>query len=389
MRVLILGIDGYIGWSLALHLLKKGHEVWGLDDGSRRMNVKLVGSDSLTPIIGWPDRIRVLRNYRGYQDTSYATLGEGTADGLLHMLAISEPQAIFHLAEQPSAPFSMRSSVDAALTQRRNVVGTLQLLWGMYTIAHYAHLIKLGTMGEYGTPDCVIPEGRVPDYPCACSDLQSQECPMRGLLFPRTAGSFYHLSKVMDTLNVEFACRNWGLTSTDIMQGVVFGLNEYDSMDEITRFDYDEHFGTIINRFCVEALIGHPLTPYGAGGQTRGYLPLKDSIQCLEIAMMNPPAPGEYRTLNQFDTTYSVNQLADTVARCADQAGLKASVKHITNPRKEKEKHRYDPIHETLFKLGYKPTGDIEQEITRLIAHLAPYTGKVKKEVILPKTTWF
>lgn len=211
---------------------------------------------------------------------------------------------------------------------------------------------------------------------------------MSGLLFPRTAGSFYHLSKVMDTLNIEFACRIWGLRSTDIMQGVVFGLNEVDKDELLTRFDYDECFGTVINRFCVQALINHPLTIYGAGGQTRGYLPLKDSLQCLTLAIDNPPAKGEYRTLNQFESTYSVNALAYEVIMAAMDLGLKVDNNPISNPRVEAEEHYYNPVHQKLFDLGYVPTTDIRGEIAKLLKRLTPFKSSIRREVILPTITW-
>ena len=210
---------------------------------------------------------------------------------------------------------------------------------------------------------------------------------MSGILFPRTPGSFYHLSKVHDTHNIHFACNNWGLRSTDIMQGVVFGLMSTDEK-AITRFDYDECFGTVVNRFCVHASYGLPLTVYGRGEQQRGLLPLKDSIQCLTIVIENPPEPGEYRTLNQFESVYKLNDLADMVVRSAKELGLEAGIKHIPNPRNESEKHYYNPDHQKLFEMGYEPTVNIQREITRLIESIQPYINNVKEEVILPKTNW-
>ena len=210
-------------------------------------------------------------------------------------------------------------------------------------------------------------------------------CPMQGLLFPRTPGSFYHLSKVHDTHNIHFACNNWGLRSTDIMQGIVFGLNDCENPLDLTRFDYDECFGTAINRFCAQALAGIPLTVYGSGNQTRGFLPLKDSIQCLTLALEKPPALGEYRTLNQFESIYSVNQLADMVAQTCS---FSVSIQHLENPRKEAEKHYYNPEHDKLFELGYKPTTDIEFEIRILLNKLIPYKDCIKKHVIMPRVNW-
>ena len=381
--IVILGIDGYIGWTLALDLLNKGYKVAGLDNFCRRDRVRSFGSDSLTPISDIKARTEILNKYPNFIDR-IAVL-DMTDTPLFNFIEFIQPDVIIHLAEQPSAPWSMKSSDRSYATQRDNVLGTLNLLWAIKQHCPEAHLIKLGTMGEYGTPNCDIPEGVIPKR---CLEDSSFWCPMRDLLFPRTAGSFYHLSKVHDTYNIEFACRNWGLSSTDIMQGVVFGLNEPADSSLLTRFDYDEYFGTAINRFCAQALIEHPLTVYGKGNQTRGFLPLKDSIQCLNIAIENPPPSGEYRTFNQFENIYSINSLAEMVKASAIELGLNVDIAHISNPRKEAEEHYYNPTHQKLFDLGYVPTTDIQNEITKLITQLKPFTKRIKPSVILPKTLW-
>lgn len=387
MKVLILGFDGYIGHSLTLHLLKLGHEVFGVDNFSRRQRVNQVGSDSLTPILSPLGRKGYLKNkFKNFIDRCDIHLGYDDPGFILQVIKSLNPDAIVHLAEQPSAPWSMIDAYSAAFTQAENVIGTLHLLWAIHEVCPKVHLVKLGTMGEYGTPNCDIPEGRIP-IDCL-NEMNNITCPMHGLLFPRTAGSFYHLSKVMDTLNIEFCCRNWGLRSTDIMQGVVFGLNHYECDEEITRFDYDEYFGTAINRFCAQSLIDHPLTIYGIGRQTRGFLTLQDSLQCLTLALTNPPKEGEYRTFNQFENIYTIEHLANMVAEAAAHLGLAPSINFIPNPRKEAEEHYYNPEHQKLFDLGYRPTTDIQTEITSLIRKLLPYRDRVKKEVIYPKTTW-
>jgi UDP-sulfoquinovose synthase len=275
----------------------------------------------------------------------------------------------------------------ATETQFENVIGTLHLIWAIKAECPDCHLIKLGTMGEYGAPDCDIPEGKIPSN-CLDDIYPEVKCPMSGLLFPRTPGSFYHASKVMDTINIEFACRNWGLRSTDIMQGVVFGLNETDNEELLTRFDYDSYFGTAINRFCAQAVSGHTLTVYGEGNQTRGFLPLKDSLQCLTLAIENPPSPGEYRTLNQYEDLYSINDLANRVKELSSSLGLTPSISHISNPRNEAENHYYNPTNKNLFTLGYKPTHSINPEISTLLSTCFQYKSRIKKEVIMPKTTW-
>jgi UDP-sulfoquinovose synthase len=320
------------------------------------------------------------------------------------MLQEYKPDTIIHLAQQPSAPWSMRNVYHCLNTQIDNIAGTLALLWAMKEHCPNAHLIKLGTMGEYGTPNCDIPEGEIPVDPCtwvsnarADADIADEmnirlfpKCPMSGLPFPRSPGSFYHLSKVHDTHNIIFACKTWGLTSTDIMQGVVFGVKVTgeETNIQLTRFDYDQYFGTVINRFCAQALSDNPLTIYGEGNQVRGYLPLKDSIQCLTLAIENPPEKGSYRTLNQFENIYSINELAAEVLMAANQLGIDARTQHIDNPRTESEHHYYNPTHEKLFDLGYIPTTKITHEIYKLLNDLRPYRSRINSNCIMPTTKW-
>jgi UDP-sulfoquinovose synthase len=386
MKILILGGDGYIGWALTNDLLYKGHEVALVDNISRRRRVEECGSDSAVPIESESERKDALSN--GFKDHFIdwinMSLGEDSPGYISSVLKAIKPEAIIHLAEMPSAPWSMMGVQAAGITQTENVIGTLHLLWAMKEFCPEAHLIKLGTMGEYGTPESDIPEGRIPplcdniDLPVGCKAA----CPLGGLLFPRTPGSFYHLSKVMDSFNIEFACRTWGLTSTDIMQGVVFG-NEFN-----TRFDYDECFGTVINRFCAQAVIQHPLTVYGSGNQIRGFLPLLDSLQCINLILNNPPHEGEYRTVNQFENIYKLNDLADMVATAARDFGFPVGITHLPNPRTEAEKHYYNPTHQKLFELGYVPTGDIQAEIYDLIEFLIPFKERIDTEVIKPTINW-
>ncbi|MBU2249318.1 MAG: NAD-dependent epimerase/dehydratase family protein [Gammaproteobacteria bacterium] len=391
MRILVLGCDGYIGFPLALHLLQKGHSVYSLDSYVRRERVLSIGSDSLTPIATKMDRDHILKEWGMKEPIARVHLGASTVPEIVeNVLREFQPDCVVHLAEQPSAPFSQMGVRMASITQSDNVIGTLHLLWAMYQSCPKAHLVKLGTMGEYGTPECDIPEGEITkDCLAKHRDMYGiAPCPMSGLLFPRTPGSFYHASKVMDTINIEFACRNWGLNSTDIMQGVVFGLGPFTEEKLLTRFDYDEYFGTVINRFCVQALIGQPLTIYGYGQQKRGFLTLSDSIQCLTLAIENPAEEGEYRTLNQFENIYSINKLAVLVCRGANKLGIDCGIKNIPNPRNEAETHYYHPEHQKLFDLGYVPTVDIQGEITKLIEQLIPYKDRIIEKVIMPTTKW-
>lgn len=394
-RVLIIGSDGYIGYALTNHLLEKGFSVEGIDNFSRRHL-----ADSLTPIHSPGTRehylLRKFRTYLGTHDLDIAELEN--YHKLTRILLNFSPDAIVHLGEQPSAPYSMANIYKAHLTQYNNVLGTLNLLFAIKSSCPEAHLIKLGTMGEYGTPECDIPEGRIPKI-CIKKDCIGHEidsyspnqqiddptCPMSNLLFPRTPGSFYHASKVHDTFNIEFACRNWHLTSTDIMQGVVFGIG---TEEYLTRFDYDESFGTAINRFCAQAICNFPLTVYGKGQQTRGFLPLKDSLQCLTIVIENPPETGTYRTLNQFENIYTINSLAQMVIEGAKANDIAATIDSIPNPRKEAEEHYYNPAHQELFNLGYKPTTNIQSEINQLIFNLLPYKERINPSTIYPEILW-
>lgn len=383
MKVFIAGIDGYLGWSLAQYMAARGHEISGVDNESRRAWVEEVGSCSVTPISVLPDRRKAFcERYGSELIVYYSDLLE--YDITLRALEEQRPDCIVHLAEIPSAPFSMIDARHACLTHRNNLEGTLNLLWAMKEVCPEAHLLKLGTMGEYGTPNVDIPEGFF--------DMDYRGRRDR-LPFPRQPGSFYHLTKVHDTYNIMFACKVWGLRSTDIMQGVVFGtkIPEMEGDERLlTRFDIDECFGTAINRFCASAVIEHPLTVYGAGHQKRGFLPLKDSMQCLTLAAENPPKPGEYRVFNQFERVHDLTELALMVQRAASELGIVVRALRYENPRREAEEHYYNPDRQLLLDLGYKPTYDIEFEVTKMIEDLVPYRGTIEdlRHVLIPQIHW-
>ncbi|MCX6656647.1 MAG: UDP-sulfoquinovose synthase [Candidatus Bathyarchaeota archaeon] len=382
MKIIIMGIDGYLGWPLAMHLSARGHEVSGVDNFSRRRNVDEIGGHSATPIRSMKMRLKAyekssgkkIRFYKG--DLIKTDFTEG-------VIAKEKPECIVHLGEIPSAPYSMIDVDHCNYTQTNNIVGTNNILFAMRKHTPKCHLLKLGTMGEYGTPNIDIPEGFF-------------EIEYRGrkdkLPFPRQPGSWYHLSKVHDTFNIIFACKIWGLASTDIMQGVVHGLmtDEMVNDDLLTRFDFDEVWGTALNRFCAQSVIGHELTPYGKGGQTRGFIALRDSIECMTITAENPPVDGEYRVFNQFDETYSVNELAKHVVSVSGEFGLDAKIWSIENPRVEKEEHYYNPDHERLPSLGFKPVYSLDAELRRTIPKLIQYRDRIeeKKGVIMPSIKW-
>lgn len=379
MKVWIAGIDGYLGWPLAMVLASRGHAVSGVDARHRRAWVESVGSRSAIPILDLPDRVAAFGKPIRW---AYADVTEYNA--VREQLRAVRPDVIVHLAEQPSAPYSMIDVDNAVETQTNNVVGTLNILHAMRDVCPDAHLAKLGTMGEYGTPNVDIPEGFF--------DLERNGRTDR-LLFPRQAGSWYHQSKVHDTDNVAMACRIWGLRATDIMQGVVYGtrVDEMDGDPRLaTRFDFDAIFGTAINRFSAQAIVGHPITPYGSGQQRRGFIPLRDSMQCLTLAIENPADRGDFRVFNQFDETYSIFELSRKVATEAADMGLRPTIVHVDNPREESEDHYYNPDHEHLRDLGYVPAGNIHAEIRTMLADLIPHEDRIRScsQVLLPDVRW-
>jgi UDP-sulfoquinovose synthase len=383
MRVFVPGIDGYLGWALAQYLSARGHEVAGCDLFLRRKWVDEIGSHSATPIRTIKERLKAFKE-KFNKELHFKEGDLRDYNFVLQIFKSFRPEAIVHLGEMPSAPFSMIDIHHCAFTQVNNIVGTLNILYAMKEICPSAHLIKLGTMGEYGTPNIDIPEGFFTIEYRGRTDT---------LPFPRQAGSWYHQTKVHDSHNILFACKIWGLRSTDIMQGVVFGTGIDEMGDDerlCTRFDFDQCFGTVLNRYCAEAVIGHPLSPFGAGMQKRGFLPLRDSMQCLTIAVNNPPKEGEYRVFNQFEEVYSITELAEKVKRVGDELGLKVKISNIENPRQEKEDHYYHPDHRNLLDLGYKPTHDVEQELRIMLRDLIKYRDRIedKKEVLIPDIRW-
>jgi UDP-sulfoquinovose synthase len=381
MRILILGGDGYLGWPTALRFSARGHEVSVLDDFSRRRWHREAGTDSLTPIADLDQRIAAWAELSSRQIRSYVgTVEDGEL--LEEVVAETRPEAVVHYGQQPSAPFSMLSRERAVETQRANVIGNLNLLFAIRDHAPEAHLVKLGTMGEYGQPEIDIEEGYIEIEHKGRRDT---------LPFPKLPGSLYHCSKVHDSTNVHFATRTWGLRATDLNQGVVYGIETEESAAEerlITRFDYDELFGTVLNRFCVQAVVGHPLTVYGSGGQTRGFLNIRDTLSCVELAVANPAAAGEFRVFNQFTEQFSVLQLAQLVKAAAEQLGYSVSVEHLDNPRVEKEEHYYNAVHTKLLDLGLEPTPLGEELVGSMIGVIERYRSRVDLSTIEPRTRW-
>lgn len=381
MRILILGGDGYLGWATAMYFSSRGHEVAVVDNFTRRLMHAERGTDSLTPIKSLHKRVEAWKEVTGKDIEMF--IGD-IKDWFFISKVIQEfkPETIVHYGEIPSAPYSMIDVHHAVAVHENNVNGTLNVLWAMHQYAPQAHLIKLGTMGEYGTPNIDIPEGYF-------------EVEYRGrkdtLPFPKQPGSFYHLTKVHDSNNIMFACKIWGLRATDLNQGVVYGIETEESkLDDrlLTRFDYDESFGTALNRFCVQAVAGIPLTLFGKGHQTRGYLNILDTLQCVDITAHNPPNPGKMRVFNQWVERFSVFDLAQHVKTAAESVGIDVKIAHYRNPRVEAEEHYYNPDHNELYHLGLKPHLLDDTLVEQVIKQIIQYKDRIITDSIVPRIYW-
>src|SRR5713226_5591919 len=381
MRVIVLGADGYLGWPTSLHLSASGHEVIAADNLIRRRWDVLCGTESLVPIASMKRRVERWKALTGreikWEKLDLTSLADTTA-----LVTQYQPDAIVHFAEQRSAPYSMISAQHAVETQVNNVVGTLNLLFALRESAPDCHLVKLGTMGEYGTPNIDIEEGFI--------EIEHNGRKDR-LPYPKQPGSFYHLSKVHDSHNIMFTCKAWGLRATDLNQGVVYGtVTDEVMMDEalINRFDYDEVFGTVLNRFCAQAAIGYPLTVYGRGGQTRGFLDIRDTVRCVELACLNTAKPGEFRVFNQFTEQFSILDLAVTVQAVAGQMGLKVEIDHLPDPRVEAESHYYNAQHSRLADLGLKPHLLSDSLVDSLSSIALRYRDRIDPALFAPQVNW-
>jgi UDP-sulfoquinovose synthase len=381
MKIGVLGGDGYCGWATALHLSRQGHSVAIVDNFARRQWDHELGVQTLTPIRTMPERLRAWKEASGLSIDSY-TGDLADYEFLSGFVQDFEPEAVVHFAEQRSAPFSMIDRKHAVGTQVNNVVGTLNLLFALKEFEPDCHLIKLGTMGEYGTPNIDIEEGYITIEHNGRKDV---------LPFPKQPGSFYHLSKVHDSHNIMFACRIWGLRATDLNQGVVYGtLTPETELNEalVNRFDYDEVFGTVLNRFCAQAASGHPLTVYGKGGQTRGFLDIRDTVKCIEIACLNSAARGECRVFNQFTEQFSVLDLAELVRSAANELGLTVEVEHLPDPRVESEQHYYNAKHSKLIDLGLQPHYLSDALLDSLVNIAIRYRDRIDPAMFLPRVNW-
>jgi len=380
-KILVLGGDGYLGWPTAMYFSRRGNEVAVIDNFNKRKWERQIGVVPLVPILPLDKRVALWMEITGSVITPY--VGDLKDSRFVRRVLKSfQPDVIIHYGEQPSAPFSMMNTVRAVETQVNNVVGTLNVIYAMHQIVPDAHLVKLGTMGEYGTPNIAIEEGWLDVTHKGRSDR---------VLYPKKPGSFYHLSKVHDSHNLEFACRVWGLRVTDLNQGVVYGIETEETglaTGLQTSFHYDAIFGTALNRFCVQAVTGVSITPYGKGGQRRGYLNIMDTLQCVELAALNPASQGEFRVFNQFTEVFSVNELAELVRNAAKDVGISASIRHIKNPRKEDEEHYYEPVHTALPKLGLKPQLLSSTLVESMLGKIIEHKDAIRKTSIKPRVSW-
>jgi UDP-sulfoquinovose synthase len=381
MRIAVLGGDGYCGWATALYLSQKGHQVAIVDNFVRRQWDFELGAQTLTPIRPLPDRLRSWHDHTG--KTIEMMIGDITDyEFLSEVIREFRPESVVHFAEQRSAPYSMIDRKHAVNTQVNNVVGTLNLLFALHEFAHDCHLVKLGTMGEYGTPNIDIEEGYIEIEHNGRKDVMP---------YPKQPGSFYHLSKVHDSHNISFCCKIWKIRATDLNQGVVYGtVTDETALDEalINRCDYDEVFGTVLNRFCAQAAVGHPLTVYGKGGQTRGFLDIRDTVRCIEIACQNPAAPGEFRVFNQFTEQFSVLDLAHKVQAAGKKMGLKVHIDHVPDPRVELESHYYNAKHSRLVDLGLKPHNLSDSLLDSLMNIAIEYRDRIDTSLFMPQVNW-
>lgn len=381
MRVLILGADGYLGWPTAMHFSKRGHEVVAVDNYFRRLAATQLNCESLLPCPNLHKRAELWRELTGNKITVH--IGDLTDYPFLtSILAKYEPEVVIHYAEQPSAPYSMIDRKKAAFTLHNNLTATLNLVYGVREHMPDCHIIKLGTMGEYGTPNIDIEEGWLDISHKGRTDT---------FLFPRAASSLYHTTKIQDTDMLWFYVRTWGIRVTDLMQGPVYGMTTGETGEDerlFPFFHYDEVFGTVLNRFIVQAVAGYPLTVYGGGSQIRGYLNLKDTMACVHLAAMNPAGPGELKIYNQISETFSVNELAQKVRHCGGSLGYDVEINKIENPRVEKEEHYYNPTYSGLRELGLEPHFLTEEVLTDLFQLVARYREKISRDSIFTGIQW-
>lgn len=381
MKVFVLGADGYLGWPTCMYFSARGHEVIAVDNYFRRQAGIELDCEPLATPPNLRQRARIWQELTGLHIAVY--IGDITDyQFLLGLFRQHDPEHVVHYAEQPSAPYSMLNREKAALTVSNNLITTLNIAYAIKEVNPHCHIIKLGTMGEYGTPNIDIEEGWL--------DIEHKGRQDR-FLFPRQASSLYHTTKIQDTDLLWFYVRTWGLRVTDLMQGPVYGISTTESdRDERleTIFNYDEIFGTVLNRFIVQAVAGYPLTIYGQGKQIRGYLNIKDTMQCVYLSATKPAGPGELRVFNQVTETFSVNELAAKVVRVGRDLGYQVEANNIPNPRVEKEEHYYNPHYTGLLELGLEPHFLTDAVLVEMFEKVGRYRHTINKNAMFRGVSW-
>jgi UDP-sulfoquinovose synthase len=376
-----LGGDGYLGWPTAMHLSAHGHDIALADNYLRRRLCREENIDLLFDVPDLPERTAIWQSLSGHKIQVY--IGDLVEwDFIAEVFEKFNPEAVVHYAEQPAAPYSMLNRKAATLTLNNNLSVTANVIFAVREFCPDAHIVKLGTMGEYGTPNIDIEEGWLE---------VEHNGRQHKFLYPRQAGSLYHTTKIMDTDLLWFYVRTWGLRVTDLMQGPVYGLftDETEQNESLLPFfNYDEIFGTVLNRFVVQAVAGYPLTVYGKGGQTRGYLNIKDTLNCVRLSVENPADHGEMRIFNQFTETFSVNDLADRVKESGNKVGLSVEIQHVENPRIEAEAHYYNPAHTGLKDLGLEPHYLTEEVLIAMMQFVLNYKNQIKPDQIYQNVKW-
>ncbi len=381
MRILICGGDGYLGWPTAMHFASRGHEVLAVDNYLRREVALKTNSEPLVSPPNLVDRAQIFEAAGG--KSIGVRIGDLTDFRLVETVFQEfQPDVLIHYAEQPSAPYSMMGFEEARHTFKNNLDVTFNLIWAMIRHAPTAHMVKLGTMGEYGTPNIDIEEGWLEIEHKGRKDT---------FLYPRQAGSLYHTTKVLDTDLLWFYVRTYGLRVTDLMQGPVYGLDTAETTADARLrpyFNYDDIFGTVVNRFLVQAVAGVPLTVYGKGGQTRGYLDLRDTLQCVDLAASSPPEEPGLRIFNQFVEQFSVNHLAEKIERVGNALGLNVKIRKLPNPRKEAEEHYYNAAHSGLLDLGLKPHFMTDEVLAHMMETVLANKDNIDERRIMPRVSW-
>jgi UDP-sulfoquinovose synthase len=381
MRILILGGDGYLGWPTAMHLTAQGHEVAVVDNYLRR---RLCREENVEPLFEVPnlhERVGLWESVAGYEIP--VLIGDLTEwEFVAEVFRSFTPEGIIHYAEQPAAPYSMLNRRAATVTLQNNLTVTANVIFAVREFCPEAHIVKIGTMGEYGTPNIDIEEGW----------LEVEHKGRRqNFLYPRQASSLYHTTKIMDTDLLWFYVRMWDIRVTDLMQGPVYGLFTHENADHenlLPFFNYDELFGTVLNRFVVQGVAGYPLTVYGKGGQTRGYLNIKDTLNCVRLSLEKPSEKGELRIFNQFTETFTVNELADRVQSVGKKLGLKVEIRPVANPRIEAEEHYYKPVHTGLLELGLEPNYLTDEVLAKMMELVMKYNENIQIHQIFRELKW-